>query len=257
MGPYMSPIPANASAAMVLSFFVAVMVTPWLMMRVVGASRGHAGPAGHDPIAHAGWLERAYLVAARPIVASRRSAWRFLGIVGAVTLASLLLVAFKLVTVKLLPFDNKSELQVVLDLPRGTSLEETDSVLAEAADRLKALKEIASIQGYAGVAAPFNFNGLVRHYYLRTEPEQGDMQVNLLPKSERGRSSHEIALDVRERLKDLKLPERASLKVVEVPPGPPVIATLLAEIYGPRSRDPPRGCVTGARALQECALHRR
>jgi multidrug efflux pump subunit AcrB len=233
MGPYMSPIPANASAAMVLSFFVAVMVTPWLMMRVVGASRGHAGPAGHDPIAHAGWLERAYLVAARPIVASRRSAWRFLGIVGAATLASLLLVAFKLVTVKLLPFDNKSELQVVLDLPRGTSLEETDRVLAEAADRLKALKELASIQTYAGTAAPFNFNGLVRHYYLRSEPEQGDLQIKLLPKSERGRSSHEIALDVRERLKVLKLPERASLKVVEVPPGPPVIATLLAEIYGP------------------------
>ena len=230
MGPYMAPIPANASAAMVLSFFVAVIITPWLMMRLAGRASGAA--AGHE--AHgAGWLGRVYQWTARPILASRVRSWMFLGLVGAATIASLMLLPAKLVTVKLLPFDNKSELQVVVDLPRGTSLEETDRVLAAAAERLAGLGELESIQAYAGTAAPFNFNGLVRHTYLRADPEQGDLQVNLTAKSARKRSSHEIALDVRRRLKDLPAPQRSSVKVVEVPPGPPVIATLLAEIYGP------------------------
>jgi multidrug efflux pump subunit AcrB len=225
MGPYMSPIPANASAAMVLSFFVAVIVTPWLMLRL-GGGGGQAEAAG------GGRLGRIYVAAARPIIATRATVITFLVAVGAATLASLALFATKSVTVKLLPFDNKSELQVVVDLPRGSSLEETDRVLSEAARRLTDLPELASIQAYAGTAAPFNFNGLVRHYYLRTEPQQGDLQVNLLPKAERNRTSHAIALDVRARLKDLPSPEGTAIKVVEVPPGPPVIATLLAEIYG-------------------------
>jgi len=135
--------------------------------------------------------------------------------------------------VKLLPFDNKSELQVVLDLPRGASLEETDRVLDAAARRLASLDELASIQSYVGTSAPFNFNGLVRHYYLRNEAQQGDLQVNLKPKGERRRSSHDVALDVRKRLAEMALPAGSALRVVEVPPGPPVIATLLAEIYGP------------------------
>ncbi|MEZ5910466.1 MAG: efflux RND transporter permease subunit [Hyphomicrobiaceae bacterium] len=232
MGPYMSPIPANASAAMVLSFFVAVIVTPWLMLRLGGNVAAHAGGGGHHG-QDGGWLGQLYRSWARPVVRTRRSAWRFLIIVGIATLASLLLVAFKLVTVKLLPFDNKSELQVVLDLPRGTSLEETDRVLAEAARRLHDLPELASIQSYAGTAAPFSFNGLVRHYYLRSDPEQGDLQINLVAKHHRHRTSHAIALDVRKRLAGLAMPAHSSLKVVEVPPGPPVIATLLAEIYGP------------------------
>jgi len=226
MGPYMSPIPANASAAMVLSFFVAVIVTPWLMLRFSGRSGGHAG-ATHD-----GWLARTYIATARPIIASRATALTFLMLVGLATLLALGLFATKSVTVKLLPFDDKSELQVVIDLPLGASLEETDRVLAAAADQLVDLKELTSIQAYAGTAAPFNFNGLVRHYYLRNGPQQGDLQVNLAPKSERNRTSHEIALDVRRRLKGLPAPEGTAVRVVEVPPGPPVIATLLAEIYG-------------------------
>ena len=229
MGPYMAPIPANASAAMVLSFFVAVMVTPWLMLRLSGSAPVHVA---HDGEA-GGWLGRAYVRAARPILTTRWSAWRFLLIVGVATLASLLLFATKSVTVKLLPFDNKSELQVVLDLPRGASLEATDRTLFAAAGRLAALPELASIQAYVGTAAPFNFNGLVRHAYLRSDPEQGDLQINLTPKGARKRTSHEIALDVRRRLKDLDLPDGTVAKVVEVPPGPPVLATLLAEIYGP------------------------
>jgi multidrug efflux pump subunit AcrB len=229
MGPYMSPIPANASAAMVLSFFVAVIVTPWLMLRIRGRSGGHAHAGGAD---RGGWLGRAYVAVARPILATRRTALGFLLAVGVATLMSLVLFATKSVTVKLLPFDDKSELQVVVDLPRGASLEETDRVLAAAADRLVALKELASIQAYAGTAAPFNFNGLVRHSYLRNEPQQGDLQVNLVPKAERGRPSHDIALEVRRLLEGLDAPRGTVVKVVEVPPGPPVIATLLAEIYG-------------------------
>jgi multidrug efflux pump subunit AcrB len=226
MGPYMSPIPANASAAMILSFFVAVIVTPWLMLRFGGKSGAHDAEAPQG-----GWLGRMYVAAARPVIATRRRSLAFLLIVGAATLASLGLFATKAVTVKLLPFDNKSELQVVFDLPRGASVEETDRVLAAAAERLAALPELTSIQSYAGSAAPFNFNGLVRHYYLRNEPQQGDLQLNLAPRSERTRASHEIALQVRRLLKDLPVPDKTVVKVVEVPPGPPVIATLLAEIY--------------------------
>jgi len=226
MGPYMSPIPANASAAMILSFFVAVIITPWLMLRFGRRSAGHAGMSG------GGWLGRAYVAAARPIIAKRWGALAFLLIVGVATLASLGLFAAKSVTVKLLPFDDKSELQVVVDLPRGASLEETDRVLSAAASRLAGLPELTSIQAYAGTAAPFNFNGLVRHYYLRDEPQQGDLQINLKPKGDRSRTSHEIALQVRELLNDLPAPKDTVVKVVEVPPGPPVIATLLAEIYG-------------------------
>lgn len=230
MGPYMAPIPANASAAMVLSFFVAVIVTPWLMLRIAGRGEGaHSAHEAHD----GGRLGRLYRRWAMPVLKSKRSAKGFLFLVAGATLLSLVLLPLKWVTVKLLPFDNKSELQVVLDLPRGTSLEETDRILAAAEQRLVALPEVVSIQAYAGTAAPFNFNGLVRHYYLRDEPQMGDLQVNLSPKGERKRASHDIALDARARLKDLALPEGSSLKVVEVPPGPPVIATLLAEIYGP------------------------
>ncbi|MGE0022198.1 MAG: efflux RND transporter permease subunit [Hyphomicrobium sp.] len=228
MGPYMSPIPANASAAMVLSFFVAVIVTPWLMLRFGGS--GESG--SHADADGGGWLGRSYVAAARPVIATRRTALGFLLLVGTATLLSLVLFATKAVTVKLLPFDDKSELQVVIDLPPGASLEDTDRVLESAAERLAGLKELSSIQAYAGTAAPFNFNGLIRHSYLRSAPHQGDLQVNLASKAERTRTSHEIALDVRRLLEGLPSPDGTAVKVVEVPPGPPVIATLLAEIYG-------------------------
>ena len=233
MGPYMSPIPANASAAMIFSFFVAVILTPWLMVRLgkPHAAAGHAGD-GHGS-EDGGWLGRAYIRTARPILRDKRTAWRFLIAVGALTLASMLLFVTKSVTVKLLPFDNKSEMQVVIDLPEGSSLEATDRVLAAAAQRLGDLPELKSLQSYAGTAAPFNFNGLVRHYYLRALPEQGDLQVNLVDKEHRSRSSHQIALDARQRLAGLDVPPGTSIKVVEVPPGPPVLSTLLAEIYAP------------------------
>ncbi|MBP6736931.1 MAG: efflux RND transporter permease subunit [Rhodobacteraceae bacterium] len=229
MGPYMSPIPANASAAMVFSFFVAVMVTPWLMLKF---GKVHAGGHGHDA-SDGGPLGRMYRRVAAPILASRRRAGMFLLAVVVATVASMGLFYTKAVTVKLLPFDNKSELAVVLDMPRGTSVEETDRVLAQIATALAPVEEIISIQSHAGTAAPFNFNGLVRHYYERAEPRYGDLQVNLTPKAERDRESHDIALDLRSRVLALDLPEGALIKVVEPPPGPPVMATLLAEIYGP------------------------
>jgi multidrug efflux pump subunit AcrB len=229
MGPYMSPIPANASAAMLFSFFVAVILTPWLMMKF--GKKDAASHAHGD--AHGGWLGRAYVAVARPLLKSKTRAWGFLAIIGIATIASLTLFYTKGVTVKLLPFDNKAELQVVVDLPEGASVEATDRALQAIVDRLAQVPEVVSFQTYAGTASPFNFNGLVRHYYLRDAPQLGDVQVNLLPKGERDRASHDIALDIRERLKGLAVPAGTVVKVVEPPPGPPVMGTLLAEIYGP------------------------
>ena len=229
MGPYMSPIPANASAAMVFSFFVAVMLTPWLMVRIGRREM----PASHGPGASYDAIGRAYLAVARPLLRGRRRSLMLLVAVAAATLASLALFWTRDVTVKLLPFDNKSELQVLVDLPEGASLEDTERVLFAAARRLQTVPEVESLQIYAGTAAPFNFNGLVRHYFLRQTPELGDLEINLAAKHDRDRASHAIALDVRRILADLTVPDGTSIKVVEVPPGPPVIATLLAEVYGP------------------------
>ena len=232
MGPYMAPIPANASTAMLFSFFVAMVVAPWLMLKLTPSSPDGT-TAGHAEAADGGRLGRLYRRFASPIVRSRRTAGIFLAMVGIATVLACVLFATKDVTVKLLPFDNKSELDVVLNLPEGSSLEDTERTLFAAAEIARQLPEAISLQAYAGTAAPFNFNGLVRHYYMREAAELGELQVNLTPKSERGRSSHAVALDLRQRLKALTLPQGSVLKVVEVPPGPPVLATLLAEIYGP------------------------
>jgi multidrug efflux pump subunit AcrB len=231
MGPYMAPIPVNASAAMVFSFFVAVVIAPWLMIRFARTTLAD-GPAHHGE----GRLGALYRKVASRVIATRRSAWTFLIGVGLATLVACAMFATKTVTVKLLPFDNKSELQVVLDMPEGTSLEATGRTLADAAAVARGLPETAAIDAYAGTASPFNFNGLVRHYYQRDKPEMGDLSVALAPKAERHRSSHAIALDLRQKLARVALPPGASIKVVEAPPGPPVMATLLAEIYGPDAR---------------------
>jgi len=232
MGPYMSPIPANASIAMLFSFFVAVTVTPWLLMRLA-ARRFESMPAVDEAHHDVGAMGRFYIRIAKPLLQGRARSKIFLISVGLATVAACGLFATKDVVVKLLPFDNKSEIQVIVDLPKGSSLEETDRALMAAADTLRDLPELTSIQAYAGTAAPFNFNGLVRHYYLRSEPQMGDLLVNLQPKGERSRASHAIALDIRKRLSGAPLPPHGSIKVVEVPPGPPVLSTLLAEIYGP------------------------
>jgi multidrug efflux pump subunit AcrB len=228
MGPYMAPIPVNASAAMIFSFFVAVVIAPWLMLRLARKTQAD-GAHGHGE----GRLGRLYRRVAGRVIATKRSAWTFLIAVGVATLLACALFATKTVTVKLLPFDNKSELQVVLDLPQGTSLEATERTLADAAAITEQLSEVTSVEAQAATASPFNFNGLVRHYYLRNQPQMGDLQVELAPKDKRKRASHAIALDLRQRLAALALPAGSSIKVVEAPPGPPVLATLLAEVYGP------------------------
>ena len=236
MGPYMSPIPAVASAAMVFSFFVAVIITPWLMVKVAGKAQLHGHAADDDAYGGhqaGGRLGKMYSAVARPILKTKGRAGLFLIVVTVLSFGSLGLIYTKHVTVKLLPFDNKSELSVVIDMPAGTSVEETDNVAQHVADIVTQMPEVLATQTHAGTAAPFNFNGLVRHYYLRSQPNQGDVEIQLLPKGERDRSSHEIAIDIRNKIKAIKLPKGASLKTVEPPPGPPVIATLLAEVYGP------------------------
>ncbi|WP_172329900.1 efflux RND transporter permease subunit [Mangrovicoccus sp. HB161399] len=228
MGPYMSPIPANASAAMIFSFFVAVMVTPWLMVKIAGRGHGH-----HHEEGAGGRIGHVYRRLAGPLLKSRARAWAFLLATLVLTIGSLGLFWTKAVTVKLLPFDNKSELSVVIDLPEGAALEATDQAAQMAALAALEIPEVTAAEVYAGTAAPFDFNGLVRHYFQRQSPELGEVHLGLLPKGERSRESHEIALDLRARLGGLSLPDGASVKVVETPPGPPVLSTLLAEIYGP------------------------
>src|SRR5579863_6764454 len=231
MGPYMAPIPANASAAMLFSFFVAMVIAPWLMLRLHPSDSLHQHEVAHGE----GALGRLYRRFAAPVVRSRRSAWTFLIGVGVATVLVCLLFVTKSVTVKLLPFDNKSEMSVVVDLPHGATLEDTERTLFSVADVARGLPEIRSIETYAGTPAPFNFNGLVRHYYIREAPELGELHLNLAPSAERKRASHAIALDLRARMKSLTLPSGSVARVVEVPPGPPVLATLLAEVYGPDS----------------------
>lgn len=229
MGPYMAPIPINASAAMVFSFFVAVIIAPWLMVRFARQTlTGH----GHE-VAGGGRLGAIYARYASRVIATRASARGFLIGVGIATLVACSMFYFKAVVVKLLPFDNKSEVQLVVDMPVGTSLEGTARVLEAASAVARQMPEVTAMEAYAGTAAPFNFNGLVRHYFLRAAPNLGDVMVSLKPMGDRSRSSHAIAVDLRERLKAIALPAGGVIKVVETPPGPPVLATLLAEIYGP------------------------
>ena len=223
MGPYMAPIPAVASAAMAFSFFVAMVLTPWLMAKL-GASHAAHGE---------GALARLYRAVASRVVERRAVAWAFLIATGIGTAASMALFYTRDVTVKLLPFDNKSELAMVLDMPAGSSLEDTERALLGAAALLRAVPEVEGITLNAGTAAPFNFNGLVRHSFGRQAPRLGDLDIQLTDRHHRARESHAIAIDIRNRLAALELPADARLRVTEVPPGPPVLSTLLAEIYGP------------------------
>ena len=232
MGPYMAPIPANASAAMLFSFFVAMVIAPWALLKFSGKPRKRHMREDHGE----GKLGTLYRKLATPIVRDRRSAKRFLAYVAGATVLVCVLFYTENVTVKLLPFDNKSEMEALVDLPEGATPEDTAQALFQAARVAQKLPEVKSIQVYAGTAAPFNFNGLVRHYYMRSQPEMGELAINLTDKSERSRESHAIALDLRKKLNALSFPKGTVIKVVEVPPGPPVLSTLLAEIYGPDAK---------------------
>jgi multidrug efflux pump subunit AcrB len=234
MGPYMRPIPINASVGMLLSLAIALTVTPWLSLKLL-SRHVHTEGGGHETALSKrvrGLFERVI----RPFLHSERGRGRrrmlFAGI-GVAVLAAAGLAVVQLVVLKMLPFDNKSEFQVVVDLPEGTPLERTNALLLDMAQALNQVPEVLDIQGYAGTSAPVNFNGLVRQYYLREGANVGDLQVNLVGKHERDRQSHDIALAVRPVLTDIGKRYGASVKVVEVPPGPPVMAPLVAEIYGP------------------------
>jgi multidrug efflux pump subunit AcrB len=227
MGPYMRPIPVGASVAMLFSLFIAFIISPWAAYRML---RG-APPSVHE--GREDWTTRLYRRMMTPLIHSPWRRWAFLGAVALLLLASSSLVYFKLVRVKMLPFDNKSELQVIVDLPEGTALEHTARVTREIGQHLATVAEVTDYQAYVGSAAPYNFNGLVRHYFLRRGPHQADLQVNLLPKHERGSQSHDIAKRVRPGVQAIGARHGARVKVAEVPPGPPVLQTLVAEVYGP------------------------
>jgi len=224
MGPYMSPIPINASLGMLISLAIAFTLTPWLAAKLLAVS-GHAAGGAR--------LERLFDRVLAPFIASRRRRrWLLLAVAGLI-LASLSLAGFKAVVLKMLPFDNKSEFQVVVDMPAGTPVEMTAAALHDMGAYLASVPEVTDYQAYAGLASPINFNGLVRQYYLRNLSEAGDLQVNLAPKGERHRKSHDIAQAVRPMLERIALRWDAKVKVVEVPPGPPVLSPIVAEVYGP------------------------
>jgi multidrug efflux pump subunit AcrB len=228
MGPYMRPIPVGASAAMLFSLMVAFVVSPWAALRLL---RGHAGkhPEGETE----GSATKFYRKLMSGLIQNRRKRWAFLAAVVVLLLLACSLVAFKAVRVKMLPFDNKSEFQVIVDMPEGTPLERTLAVEQEIGAYLHTQQEVLNYQIYAGTSGPYNFNGLVRHYYLRRGANQGDIQVNLLSIDDRKRQSHEIAKEMRGPIQEIARKWNARVKVAEVPPGPPVISTLVAEVYGP------------------------
>ena len=235
MGPYMRPIPVGATAAMAFSLLVAFTITPWaavrLLRRHAPTSGTEAGADGHD--VPKDFLTRLYFRAIGPLLDQPRVRWAFLGGIVGLLAAAAALVPFGAVEVKMLPFDNKSEFQVALKMPEGTTLERTAQVAQELARAAAEEPEVADYQVYVGVAAPFNFNGLVRHSYLRCGPNVADIQVNLVGKDERAAQSHAVAKRVRERLLPLAQAHGATFAVSEVPPGPPVLQTLVAEVYGP------------------------
>ena len=228
MGPYMRPIPVGASAAMVFSILVAFIVTPWASLRLIKhKATESAGPETED------WSIRLYRRIMTPLIETRFWRWIFLIAVVMLLLVSCAMVGIGWVRVKILPFDNKSEFQVVLDMPEAATLEETSAAAMEMGDYLRTVNEVTDYQIYVGTSAPFNFNGLVRHYYLRRAPHLADIQVNLAEKGHRKEQSHAIAKRVRPALKGIADRYHARVKVAEVPPGPPVLSTLVAEIYGP------------------------
>jgi multidrug efflux pump subunit AcrB len=244
MGPYMRPIPIGASAAILFSLLVAFIVTPWAAVRILK-------PAGHHEGEREDLVTRWYRRFMGRLLHSGVLRWSFVGGVLVLLLASVSLFYFGLVKVKMLPFDNKSEFQVIVDMPTGTTLEETARVTQLLAAEAEKQREVVNVQTYVGTASPYNFNGLVRHYYLRRGPNVADIQVNLLPKGARGLQSHEIAKQVRLRLVPIAGRYGARIKVAEVPPGPPVLETLVAEVYGP-SMD---GRVALARQIRDLFQH--
>lgn len=234
MGPYMRPIPIGASAAMFFSLLIAFTVTPWAAIRILRPP-GKTDQGGHHDPDHApdDWFTRLYHRIMDPLLAHARWRLLFFLVIVVLLLASCALVVFGGVKVKMLPFDNKSEFQIILNMPEGSPLEQTTRVATEMADVVAREPEVVDYQVYAGTAAPFNFNGLVRHYFLRSGSTVADVQINLKGKGDRDKQSHDIAKRVRPEIARIAAQYGAAVAVAEVPPGPPVLQTLVAEAYGP------------------------
>jgi len=231
MGPYMRPIPIGASAAMLISLFIAFIISPWLSYIVLRnvKKRDSGKTEGRVMLT----LNRFYENNLRSLLQSGKKRLATYGFIGLLLVIACSLIVFKLVTVKMLPFDNKSELQLIIDLPEGATLEDTAALSAEIGNYLQTVAEVDNYQTYVGTAAPFNFNGLVRHYFLRQGSNVADIQVNFAPKDKRNAQSHDIAKRIRPSIKNIGDKYGARIKIAEVPPGPPVLSTLVAEIYGP------------------------
>ncbi|MCM0608423.1 MAG: efflux RND transporter permease subunit [Ideonella sp. WA131b] len=234
MGPYMSPIPINSSLGMAISLVIAFTVTPWLALKLMKPGSAVRGEGhGHGQSRLAAWLQRIFARALAPFLDSARKRWLLLaGILAALAL-SVGLAGMQWVVLKMLPFDNKSEFALVVDMPAGTPVEDTASALHDLASFLARQPEVKHLQGYAGTASPITFNGLVRQYFLRADPHQGELQVNLVDQSQRKGQSHDLAQRLRPELEKIAARHGAKMKLVEVPPGPPVLSPIVAEVYGP------------------------
>jgi len=236
MGPYMRPIPINSSVAMFFSMLLAFILTPYLAIRWLKHDEAHESPEalGREDEARAGFLVRLFNKIYMPLFNSRAKRWIFLGFAGMLLVVSVLLLVSRAVLVKMLPYDNKSELQVVLDMPEGTPLQETYRVAKQIADYIKNVNEVKNYVIYVGQPAPFDFNGLVRHYYLREAPNLAQIHINLIGKHDRKAQSHEIAERIRDEVAKIAKANGAKyVAVVEPPPGPPVLSPIVAEVYGP------------------------
>jgi multidrug efflux pump subunit AcrB len=235
MGPYMAPMAFNVPVAVMVSTFVAFIITPWLAYRMLP----HRPPEAAYDVRRT-LVYRAYSSAVRPLIRSRGRAWTFMGAVVVVFLAAVSLPAFRLVPLKLLPYDNKDEFQIVVDMPEGTTLERTQGVTRALAEYLRTVPEVRDFTAFVGTSSPMDFNGLIRHYYLRDGAYQADIRVTLAGKRRRAQQSHEILLRIRDDLETIARRYQAPIKLVEVPPGPPVVATVAAEVYGGLTTPYPR-----------------
>lgn len=235
MGPYMSPMPIGASLAMIFSLIVALVITPWLAYKLLPHVKPKKDTQGKDKEykLEETLIYKWYSRTMNPLLENVKYRWLFIGGVTVMLLASTLLFVFRMVEVKMLPFDNKNEVQLIIDMPEGTTLERTNAVAREVGLSLKGVPEVKDYQIYAGTNAPINFNGLVRHYDLRQGANIADVQLNLIDKGDRSDQSHDLAKRIRPIVQEVGKKYNANVKVVEVPPGPPVLSTLVAEIYGP------------------------
>ena len=231
MGPYMAPMPIGAALAMTFSLLVALTITPYVAYKFLKNEK--SGKEKKEYNLKETFIYKMYEKTMNPLLASSKKRWIAIGGVVGMLLLSVMLLWFKLVAVKMLPFDNKNEIQIIIDMPEGTTLERTAMVTKEVASYIRTIPEVQNYQTYIGTAAPINFNGLVRHYDLRRGPNVADLQVNLLHKKERSDQSHDIAKLMRPEIEKIAKLYNASIKIAEVPPGPPVLSTLVAEVYGP------------------------